>query len=85
LDVNFTDDKTFTTLKWDGFSVAQWFRRFEDLRSIPIVLISGDTSAATKEKALESGADAYFAKPMDFRQLLTTVLPMLGERTAAAG
>jgi CheY-like chemotaxis protein len=71
LDLNLTCD--VSGVPWDGFSVIAWLRRFDDLKSIPVVIAtSGDPANYTK-KALNAGAIGFFQKRMDPGLLITLV------------
>lgn len=50
--------------------VAALRRRF---RSLAIVVISFNTDAAVKEKALAEGADAYLVKPVSAREVVAAI------------
>jgi DNA-binding response OmpR family regulator len=58
-------------------------------KDIPIIIISGDTSAKDKKNALATGAVGFFPKPIDCAALLATVRATLGEnagnQTPASG
>jgi len=75
LDVNFP---SLNGPEWSGYTILQWLRRFPEVARIPVVLISGEDAAKHKDKALAEGAVAYFQKPMDYQELLATILRTLG-------
>jgi len=74
LDVNFPSG---AGLDWTGFTVMQWLRRFPELATVPVILISGEGSPKHKEKALGEGAVAFFQKPVNFQEFLATMLRTL--------
>ncbi len=74
LDVNFPSG---AGPDWSGFTVMQWLRRFPELAAIPIILISGEDAATHKEKAMAEGAVAFFQKPVNYQELLATILRAL--------
>lgn len=74
LDVNFPID---LGPDWSGYTAMQWLRRFPGLSAIPVILVSGEDSAKHKEKALKEGAIAFFQKPVNYQELLDTVLRTL--------
>jgi CheY-like chemotaxis protein len=76
LDINFPSASA--GLEWNGFSVIGWLRRFPELAQIPVIFISGSDSATYKQKALASGAIAFFQKPVDYKQLLDAIVQALG-------
>jgi CheY-like chemotaxis protein len=73
----------------DGFFIIEWLRRMGKAKDIPIIIISGDTSAKDKKNALATGAVGFFPKPIDCAALLATVRATLGEyagnQTPASG
>jgi len=75
LDINFP--ATDTAMEWSGLTAIQWLRRFPELATIPVIIISGTDGAAWKEKALAVGAKAFFHKPVVFKELLDTMLESL--------
>ena len=77
LDVNFP---VVGNMDWSGFTVMQWLKRFPELGNIPVIMISGSEQAQHREKALAAGAIAYFQKPVQYSELLATILQALGSR-----
>jgi DNA-binding response OmpR family regulator len=49
--------------RMDGFELIRRIRANARHALTPIIVISGDTDPRTPERALNAGADAYFAKP----------------------
>ena len=47
----------------NGLEFIARIRRDPALRRLPVIVVSGDANPAGRRLALESGADAYFAKP----------------------
>jgi CheY-like chemotaxis protein len=80
LDINFAHGGG--AMDWSGFTVMQWLRRFPELAAIPVIMVSSAESAKYKDKALAAGAAAYFQKPVDYAQLLATILQCLGDKPA---
>jgi len=80
LDVNLPQD--VSGVPWDGMRLVTWLKRFDDLKKIPVVMVTaGDPSKYTK-LALNAGATAFFHKRMEPTHLLTMVSHSL-TRTAA--
>src|SRR5690349_9691233 len=48
----------------DGFFIIQWLRRMGEAEDIPIIVISGDNTTRDRQRALDSGAVAFFTKPI---------------------
>jgi DNA-binding response OmpR family regulator len=54
----------------DGFDVCRKLREAEATRAIPIIVISALTDDASKQRATEAGATAYYTKPFSPTSLL---------------
>lgn len=61
----------------NGDEVAKILKKDDELKHIPIILISA-TTKTLDERAAESGADAYLAKPFDPEELVGMVKKILG-------
>jgi len=59
--------------KMDGFEAIKAVRSEETTKDIPIIAISAWASSKHKERAMESGANEHFTKPVDLNRLLTTI------------
>jgi DNA-binding response OmpR family regulator len=66
----------------DGYSVAGQIRA---LGSIPIIVVSGESSEASKVRALELGADDYLVKPFGKAELLARIGAVIRRVDATAG
>lgn len=55
----------------DGETLCSRLKSFEETRSIPYVILSGDRDIA--ERARQCGADDYLGKPFEFSDLLRLV------------
>ncbi len=61
-------------LPWvNGLELTRVLKSHEDLKEIPIVLISGLGSKEDVDRGLSLGAEAYIKKPFDVEMLKTTV------------
>ena|SRR5579883_2005496 len=83
LDINFPPDVGNSGLQWDGFNIMQWMKRFQDASSIPVIIITSGEPEKFKEKALASGAAAFFQKPINNEEFLITLRRLLGQKDAA--
>src|SRR5439155_739014 len=54
----------------DGFEVLAWIQTRTELKSLPVVILSGSTAAADMETARKLGAQDYLVKPKDWHQLI---------------
>ncbi|MEX1024173.1 MAG: response regulator [Planctomycetota bacterium] len=50
----------------DGHQVLEELKSDEDLRRIPVVVLTTSSAAADKEKAYSNHVNSYLVKPMDF-------------------
>jgi len=82
IDINFPSSGT---VEWNGFTIIQWIRRFPQLATVPIILITGEDTTKHRAKALAVGAIGLFEKPVDFGEILTAILAALGNRPAVPG
>jgi DNA-binding response OmpR family regulator len=55
--------------KYSGYELCQTFTSFSRTQTIPVVIVSGEGGAQTKEHCKQLGAAAYFEKPVDFEAL----------------
>jgi PleD family two-component response regulator len=51
----------------------------DELRGIPIVMISSDAPDKSSARALTAGVAAYFQKPIDKEQLAAKIAELLGQ------
>jgi DNA-binding response OmpR family regulator len=55
--------------KYSGYELCQTFTSFSRTQSIPVIIVSGEGGAQTKEHCRQLGAAEYFEKPLDFDAL----------------
>ncbi|MGH7295418.1 MAG: response regulator [Polyangiaceae bacterium] len=55
---------------FDGFEVCRRLRSQEATRAVPIIVISALSDEASKQRALDAGATAYYTKPFSPTALL---------------
>lgn len=61
-------------LPWiNGFELGQMLKEHRDLKSIPLVFISGNASEEDIKKAFKLGADDFLKKPFDIELLKKTI------------
>ena len=77
LDISFPPD--VGGVEWDGFRIMEWFRRMENVKKTPVIVITGGDDAKDKDRAVAGGAVAFFHKPIDHNDLLKVI------RAALAG
>ena len=61
-----------------GFDAVRRLRNDEKTRGIPIVAVTAFAMVGDERKALDSGCDAYVAKPIDLRHFLEVVARFVG-------
>jgi DNA-binding response OmpR family regulator len=55
--------------KYSGYELLQTFTSFSRTQIIPVIIVSGEAGAQTKEHCKQLGAAEYFEKPIDFDAL----------------
>jgi len=66
--------------KYSGFELCQTFTSFSSTQMIPVLVISGEAGAKTKQFCRDLGAVAYFEKPVDFDLLRVRLADFLQTR-----
>ena len=56
---------------YSGYELLQTFTNFSHTQGIPVIIVSGEAGAQTKEHCKQLGAFAYVEKPIDFDELRT--------------
>ena len=64
----------------DGLEATRRLRALPALQHVPVIAISASAAADGKERALESGANAFLTKPFRANQLLALIEQHLGLR-----
>lgn len=64
--------------RMDGFEVASFVRHDDNLRDIPICMITSRTGAKHRERALGIGVNEYLGKPFQETELLNTIRRLTG-------
>jgi CheY-like chemotaxis protein len=78
LDISFPPD--VGGVEWDGFRIMEWFHRLESVKKTPVIIITGGQDASFKQRAVASGALAFFHKPIDHDDLLKVIRGALGDQ-----
>lgn len=63
----------------DGFMVMDRMKDIASLSSLPVIVVSARDPEGNKVRALSAGAEAFFQKPVDNEQLITTIRRTLGD------
>jgi CheY-like chemotaxis protein len=84
LDLNFPPDASVGGNSMnDGFWALNWLQRTVGTRPMPIIVVSSDAPEKSRDRALASGAAAYFQKPVDKQELAATLAGLLAHKPAA--
>jgi CheY-like chemotaxis protein len=81
LDLSFPPD--VAGVPWDGFRIMEWFHRLDNAKKIPVIVITGSEDPKDKERATNTGAVAFFQKPLEHDYLLKVVRATLGDTAPA--
>jgi CheY-like chemotaxis protein len=57
----------------DGFVVMERLQKNDRLANIPVIVMTGRESADVRDRAIESGAVAFFQKPVDDSKLMLAI------------
>lgn len=57
--------------KYSGYELLQTYTSFSHTQKIPVIVVSGEGGAQTREHCKQLGAVGYFEKPIDFDALRT--------------
>ncbi|MFP2913069.1 response regulator [Pyxidicoccus sp. 3LFB2] len=61
----------------DGLKLISHIRQATDHRHVPIVVITTESAAADRERAMKLGASAYLVKPVQAKVVMDTVRDLL--------
>ncbi len=68
-----------------GLEVTRLLKQDEQTKTIPIIAVTALATAEYEKKGLESGCDAYIAKPITLGNLLRTIESFLSSVPSAVG
>ena len=63
--------------RMSGLDLLRWIRQTPELRSMPVVVLSGTANATDLNRAYELGIDAYIVKSIDLKGLAATLSGVL--------
>ena len=61
-----------------GLEVTRWIKEDDNLRSTPIIAVTAFALKGDESKILQSGCEAYLAKPISITHFLETVESFMG-------
>ena len=61
----------------DGIEVTCMLKEIQTIKDVPIVALTGNDSAETREDAADVGVDAFLTKPLDFIRLESVINQLL--------
>lgn len=67
----------------EGYTVMERLKALAPTEGVPIVVVSARDPVANRERALRSGARAYFEKPIEMQALLLAIERELGAVSGA--
>ncbi len=62
----------------DGFQVCKMIRQDPETKNTKILAVTGYDSAEIRKKIIDSGADDYLGKPLEYSQTLEKICKLLG-------
>ena len=68
--------------RMDGFEVLRSVRRDENLKDLPVIMITSRTGEKHKQQAMELGVNQYLGKPFQEAKLLATIEEVIVSATA---
>ena len=69
----------------DGYETMRIIRSTPRLSELPIIALTAKAMVGDREKAIDSGADDYVAKPVDIDRLLSAVTRLLDDEAGQEG
>lgn len=64
--------------KINGFEVSRMLKFDDKYKKLPIIVLSALDQKGDREKAMKSGADAYFIKPFELESILAKIKELTG-------
>lgn len=82
LDINFPPDGALGAGR-DGFWAIEWLHRVEEIKTIPVIMISSEDPATARPHALAAGAAAFLQKPIHMGELIALSLDLISRNSAS--
>jgi CheY-like chemotaxis protein len=71
--------------RMDGMELTRRLKADPRYRHLPVVALTASAMKGDEARVLQSGCDAYIAKPIDTRTLTAQILRVLATKTGASG
>jgi CheY-like chemotaxis protein len=85
LDINFGPDTSLGAAGVrDGFWALEWLRHMDEIKGVPIVIISSDDPSSASPRAQAAGAAGYLHKPLSKEMLTLTVAELMSQKRSGA-
>ncbi len=68
--------------RMDGFELARHMKNRDELKHIPIIMITSRTGEKHRNRALEMGVNSYLGKPYQEEELLENIYLALADNEA---
>lgn len=65
----------------DGWEATRRLKQQAETKEIPIIVLTADSRARSREKALAAGCDEFEVKPIHFEGLIGKIQSLLSRRT----
>ena len=63
----------------DGYEATRQIKSGEETKNIPLIMLTAHALTSDEEKAMAAGADAYAAKPVNFKALIEQIEELLAK------
>ena len=69
----------------DGYSATRAIRRQDRFKALPIIAMTANAMVGDRDKVIDSGMNDHIAKPINVREMFTTMAKWITPGTAASG
>jgi two-component system chemotaxis response regulator CheY len=67
--------------RMDGLKLLNYIRSNDDMKGLPVLILTTKGEDAEREKGMALGADAYIAKPIKSREFTDIIIELLDKKT----
>lgn len=80
LDLNFPPDVAHGGgVSWNGYLILSWLKRMDDLKDVPVIIVSANEVSGKREQLRADGVVDFFVKPVDNEELISAIQRALHE------